>query len=483
MNRLLRITALAALGIILSGAAVAGLTRRADSFDHARHKGFFPDCTTCHASMGDAGKSAWPSPETCVACHDGKTLRLVDWKPRQGPRATNLKFTHPVHAFALEQCRTCHVESEADSARMDVQRAVVSRCFTCHGYEGAHPTSLPDSSCGTCHIPLSEAKLLSRNTVAAFPKPDSHRAPGFALGGHGKQASVPGQKPSTFTVSASCATCHARNLCLACHVNAPEEPAIQALALDERPAALQGPLPVPDSHQRADWARSHASQARSKSATCATCHTQESCRTCHSGAAPQRVQDLAKAGPGRAPGAQLARTKPTSHTWEFRDRHGPEASANSATCETCHVRESCLACHRPNGASSQTYHPAGFLTRHPSAAYNREANCSDCHNPGQFCQSCHKQAGLVSGGRGLGGRSFHDANTGFSLGHGQAARHNLESCVGCHAERDCARCHSSVGGGFGFSPHGPGFNAERLQKKNPQLCYACHGTAIPGAKP
>jgi hypothetical protein len=127
----------------------------------------------------------------------------------------------------------------------------------------------------------------------------------------------------------------------------------------------------------------------------------------------------------------------------------------------------------------QAYHPAAFLTRHPSAAWSRQANCSDCHNPGQFCQTCHLQSGLTAGANRLGGRGFHDAIPNFSLGHGQAARQTLESCASCHAERDCTACHSSVGGGFGFSPHGPGFNSERLLKKNPSLCVACHGTAIP----
>jgi hypothetical protein len=80
----------------------------------------------------------------------------------------------------------------------------------------------------------------------------------------------------------------------------------------------------------------------------------------------------------------------------------------------------------------------------------------------------------------IGPAGYHDVFRGFSLGHGQAARQSLESCAACHAERDCTACHSAVGGGFRFNPHGPGFNAARLLSKNPSLCTACHGTAIPG---
>jgi hypothetical protein len=37
-----------------------------------------------------------------------------------------------------------------------------------------------------------------------------------------------------------------------------------------------------------------------------------------------------------------------------------------------------------------------------------------------------------------------------------------------------------VGGGFRFNPHGPGFNASLARSKNPSVCIACHGRAIPG---
>jgi hypothetical protein len=173
---------------------------------------------------------------------------------------------------------------------------------------------------------------------------------------------------------------------------------------------------------------------------------------------------------------------PATHTASFREGHGAEASARPATCSGCHVRTQCLDCHRPDPSTTNTresYHPAAFLTRHPSQAWSRQANCSDCHNPGQFCQTCHVQSGLTAGANRLGGRGYHDAIPNFSLGHGQAARQSLESCASCHAERDCTACHSSVAGGFRFSPHGPGFNSERLLKKNPSFCVACHGTSIP----
>jgi hypothetical protein len=128
------------------------------------------------------------------------------------------------------------------------------------------------------------------------------------------------------------------------------------------------------------------------------------------------------------------------------------------------VRQDCLACHRPENGSNSAFHPTTFLARHPTAAYARQVSCSDCHNTQQFCASCHQQAGL-GGGNTLTGARYHDAKAAFFVGHGQAARQSLESCVSCHAERDCTACHSAQGGRR-FSPHGPGFDAERMRRRN-----------------
>jgi hypothetical protein len=73
---------------------------------------------------------------------------------------------------------------------------------------------------------------------------------------------------------------------------------------------------------------------------------------------------------------------------------------------------------------------------------------------------------------------YHDARSFFVSGHGGAARQSLESCVSCHTERDCLPCHSAQGGRR-FNPHGPGFDAERLRRKNFQMCTVCHGAAVP----
>jgi hypothetical protein len=477
----------ATLAAALMAAPSVGRTLQ-DAFPHREHANLFPLCTTCHAGIVEQGQPVWPDPSGCASCHDGVVEERIEWAPPSDAPEGNLRFTHAAHlrAVAAERpadstrardCGSCH--NVAGEPRMAVHHAVVGQCIDCHGLDAPH-VDVASTACATCHVRLTDAPGLTREEIAAFPKPQSHDDPGFLLGGHGRAAKGPGSTGPA-AVSASCATCHARNLCLTCHVNAPESPVILALALDSRSPAYAATLPVPASHAAPDFLRTHGRQAQGGGATCANCHTRQSCTTCHVGSPPRVIAALPDAGPERAAGAHVTRSAPASHTWDFRETHGAEASARPQTCETCHARSMCLDCHRPEGPRQAGYHPQNFLTRHPSAAYAREASCSDCHNPAQFCQDCHQQSGLVADSR-IGQAGYHDAFRGFSLGHGQAARQSLESCAGCHAERDCTACHSAVGGGFRFNPHGPGFNAARLRSKNPSLCVACHGRAIPGGQ-
>ena len=275
----------------------------------------------------------------------------------------------------------------------------------------------------------------------------------------------------------SCATCHARDFCASCHVNAPEQPAIATLATDPRSLAIKATVAAPTSHDVPGFLERHGVSARKAPQQCATCHTRESCATCHTGNT-RVAAALPAAGPGRAVGARLTRSAPVSHVPGFRDHHAAIAEAAASSCTTCHARSQCLECHRPSAAAaSRGYHPAGFLTRHPASAYSRETSCSDCHNAQVFCVSCHLKAGFTT--RAPLGAGYHDAKRSFLLGHGPAARQGLETCVSCHAERDCLACHAAQGGRR-FNPHGPGFNADLLKKKNPEMCTVCHGVNIPG---
>ncbi len=449
------------------------------AFDHAKHARVFVACSTCHAGIGGGPGSVMPTPQSCAACHDGTTERRVSWSPRAGPRISNLRFDHQRHtAFRGQRgdtstsCADCHTDQGGQWMR--VRGPSAPQCLGCHVPGGPPHLAAPDSACTTCHLTLPQATTLPPDRIARFPAPPSHNAGGFMEpGGHGSLA-----KRGPGTVAASCAVCHARDFCASCHVDAPETAPIQALAPDARSLAIPHSLAAPASHASPDFETAHGKLAARKDASCRTCHTQESCTACHQGSPPGTVLALYHAGPGRGEGAPTVRRAPASHGPGWRNGHGPFASAAMRSCTTCHVRSECLTCHIPNSTTRNNYHPAGYLTRHPADAYARSSSCADCHNTGEFCQTCHAQAGLSARRTLLGAGGYHDGNRQFVFGHGQAARQGLESCVSCHVERDCLTCHSAVRG-RGFSPHGPGFDPELMLRKNPQLCIACHGTAIP----
>ena len=464
-----------ALGTCAGSDAAAQEPTTGGGFDHFKHGRLFLTCATCHREPADGEGPLWPDPASCATCHDGTVQPRVDWRPPEAPRRSNLRFDHALVPVMTRpespeppECMACHAERGAPW--MAVQRVDMAQCLGCHGVETAH-LAAPDSVCATCHLPLVDAAQLTREDIAAFHVPPSHEAPGWVGARvHGRAATGAGAP-----VAASCATCHARDFCLSCHVDAPEQAAIQALAEDPRSTAIAVHLAPPASHGERTFLSRHGAAARRAPADCSTCHARESCLACHGGA-PRVAAALPARGPGRSAGVLIVRRPPGSHAGDFADRHAAPAARVPASCAGCHVRADCLACHRPDAGAAPGYHPAGFLARHPAAAYARETSCSDCHSTGAFCASCHATAGLRAPGPLRSG--YHDASVFFIAGHGGAARQSLETCVACHAERDCLTCHSALGGRR-FNPHGPGFDANRLRRKNPEVCTACHGTTIP----
>jgi len=215
----------------------------------------------------------------------------------------------------------------------------------------------------------------------------------------------------------------------------------------------------------------HAQHIDAAENECSDCHVEpgpsgdiklaivESCLDCH-----EQTQ------------ATVAMSSSPWHGAEWVNSHAADAAASPQTCANCHVRQDCLDCHMPDMASGAPgYHRADFLAGHATAAYSRETSCYDCHNAGSFCLSCHQQAGLVT--RVGTDAAFHDAGSSFSTGHGQAARQGLETCVACHTESDCVRCHSASTARI--NPHGPGWEGDDLQAKNSRACILCHGNSIP----
>lgn len=484
------------------GALEAGSQARppVEAFPHARHAGLFPVCAGCHEGIPTGNRAAfYPSPTLCAQCHDGQRVRRVEWTgPTRLP--SNLVFSHPQHAEESGQqlpCETCHT-TRTPPARMAVARARPELCITCHAH--AAPSHLAMTArCPACHTTVAKATALPADTIAAFPRPETHAAPDFVLT-HGGT--------TTDMARTRCAMCHARESCARCHPNAAQVPQIAALESDRRVAltvAAMNPVwPLPPSHRDADWLRRHGAAAAARPQACANCHTQPGCKTCHSGegvtGANAVIALLPVPAPGGPVGALVARdaagvavgvaraaagaadplaevpsaaaAAPPSrnrvHPAGFATRHGAAAAVNDPNCSSCHQRTFCVQCHA--GPSRPVFHPPAYLARHQADVYAAATDCTSCHNTESFCRACHRGAGLQAQGRT--DVAFHTGQPLWLLQHGQAAREGLQGCATCHAQQTCLRCHSTLT--WRVNPHGPGFDANRMAKKSPLMCARCH---------
>jgi predicted CXXCH cytochrome family protein len=157
------------------------------------------------------------------------------------------------------------------------------------------------------------------------------------------------------------------------------------------------------------------------------------------------------------------------HGDSFTLSHAAAASAGQPDCTNCHAENTCTQCH--DGLGSPSFHPVNFLASHGPEAFGRVSDCTACHSTEVFCRECHLNVGFDQGG-GL-SASFHtDQGIGF-FGHSLGARQDLESCVSCHQQTDCMRCHSARTG-LNVNPHGPGFDASSLISLNKATCDLCH---------
>lgn len=519
--------ALAAVPSVRGAVAdLAGADER--RFPHAEHAGLFPSCLGCHGGvlaedtttvplMGERGTSIYPTRAQCEGCHDGVQQARVEWdQPAREP--SNLRFSHAEHNREADlgdpafNCGQCH-QQRGTTAFMAVAEARPPTCIACHGHPA--PSHLAESSpCRTCHRPLTRAVALTPAQIADFPEPPSHREPGFIVD----------HAPSAAAVEQRCSVCHARESCERCHANAPAVAQIAALPRDARVGPLvagRAPeYPVPASHREPEWPYAHGDDARARIASCANCHTQPGCRSCHTGTlgaraiarlpqgddgprgvrlrghdpvwpsppapaatrvpevsngdvmlqgAPAQRRDTVRADSLRARTAPDTARRVRVHPPGFATRHGPAAGAERLSCSGCHeTKRFCTECH--DGEDRRRFHPPNFVARHPTDAYARAADCSSCHSREAFCGACHQRSGLQSEGR-L-NVAFHTAQPLWLIQHGRAARTGLESCTTCHVQRDCMQCHSIAG--WSVNPHGPGFDPGRMSARNAQTCRACH---------
>ena len=257
-----------------------------------------------------------------------------------------LKFSHYIHVTDNEMgCDECHGELGKPSFMAITHKT----CIDCHDEPEAEEINA--KTCGYCH----QEKQLP-NLKEWTPAPATSNRNVFvhteALAGQCKDchddlfaealSSVPKLTRSDIIEIRDDAHASGQD-CLTCHTD-------------------MDPAQQPESHDLA-WTKRHGFFGIQTDAACSVCHTEDSCKQCHS------------------------ITQPASHNnlWRLRS-HGAVASWDRDRCQVCHEEDSCTECH------SQT-RPRSHTGRWGKGKY--ASHCIGCHtaaSEGEGCMVCHENA-------------------------------------------------------------------------------------------
>ena len=347
-----------------------------------------------------------------------------------------IKFNHTKHVKDNGvECKVCHDAANSDKAA-DVLLPVMKTCAGCHDVEDK-------KECKLCHYDGVFKKLVSHKKELIF----SHKAH-IKMGKqcadcHGNMAEYKYAKdnPKSRTSMEICATCHnsekATNNCEACHTNLTNL--------------------KPKNHLSNSFLNEHkyVFSTTDEKNNCMMCHSDNFCQVCHQPANYKGMNDKA-------------------------NFFAPFYTYNSGT--------------RRDKAELQklnNVHNLNYLYTHGLDAQHKGFECKTCHDPVQFCTSCHTNDGnLVSG---IAPKTHLDPNfktfgvgTGGGL-HASLARNDIESCHDVDgADPVCIKCHFDNDGVKGTNPktHETGFmkdNHGLWHNSQGAICYRCH--TDPNARP
>jgi len=359
------------------------------------------------------------------------------------PQTLSIRFNHKKHVKDLKQtCKVCHAAVyNSDAASDRCLPRPTDTCDGCHDVDHSNPSAVKagtdaNGQCTFCHL-------------------------GDAAGQGGKVAPLVLPTPNLrFTHKKHLA----RNIqCGQCHGQ------IENLEL-----ATREQLP--------------------RMAGCFSCHNMSgaaqgdakgACTNCHLTQPNGRLKTAFTTG-DLIPPRWLHNA---GHTADWIERHKTIAADDSAFCGSCHSANYCTDCH-DGKVRPRKVHPNDWLSMHPQAARQDNPRCVSCHAQQTFCADCHRRTGVardVASGNRLAGRRFHPPPAEWTTSprgpnhHAWEAARNLNACVSCHTERDCATCHATKGlsGGQGVNPHPIGFvdKCKTAFSRNPRPCLVCHQTS------
>ncbi|NNJ70800.1 MAG: hypothetical protein HKP10_05870 [Kiritimatiellales bacterium] len=372
-----------------------------------------------------------------------------------------LKFSHFIHVEDNGmECADCH-GGAVDGHFLPITHET---CSDCH--EEAESETIATETCGYCHAESKPADLMRR------PVESEVKAPGVFV--------------HSAALAESCRDCHGTLMAEKFSV-VPDMNQYERLRIREAAHGTGMDCAVchadlsrdeePDSHG-ALWIRQHAMPGGQDEAVCSICHTEDSCRACHSVMQPAshnnrwRLDTHGAFADWNREGCMVcheedscsschSQVKPRSHTVLWIETHG---LGESGRCMVCHEPEGCNACHSEQAPSS---HNGSWEATHGLGDLD---SCYVCHTP-DTCTSCH--AGETPGS--------HSSGSWLET-HGLGA---LDNCSFCHVPDFCAACHQTTPpashGGTWESTHGFGGLSNCYVCHEPESCSACHQTTRPSS--
>jgi Cytochrome c7 and related cytochrome c len=362
-------------------------------------------CTACHSDDFD-NNYAKARPILCGVCHSSTTRSKTDVIPfprYKGTRALLFRFSHAEHVDKKARkdpatgfrgdCTFCH---KFDPQGVFAKFPGHTECATCHSKPGVTPqltAALDAAGCQGCHSPqeienpgfTKERRMITQTQVS------------------GKLVDI------KFTHVAHFAVRDRFNLdCTTCHYGIPESTSLSTLSL---PAMV-------DCVSCHDTSKSMRAEFR-----------MSNCQTCHA----TTVQGLF------TPASHTRNVKPISHTESFRFTHAGPAAEPNATCFVCHQNftssarstDSCSGCHAVLKPATHTARWKDDL--HGKYASAERASCATCHSS-DYCVRCHNEL-----------PRSHEPLPVFAGGaHATLALLDTRSCLTCHTfQNTCAECHTS----------------------------------------
>jgi hypothetical protein len=284
-------------------------------------------------------------------------------------------FPHSTHVDADVACAACHDMSGATRLDPAVRHVTIP------------PQVTKAKGCSDCHDTepkLRKAPARERAYRVNFNHVDHLKRTKDCKQCHKKLPETGDRELPAPPPMATCTGCHhhqrefADARCMPCHVD------------------LKGYKPETAFRHEGNWLATHGSLARPSAESCAACHDQTYCASCHSPATTPALQSVIF--PERVESAFI-------HRGDYVSRHMVDAGANPASCRSCHGTPFCDACHAANGFSASAAgaklrpltHSAGWVNNTDGGTHKREARrdisgCAACHDqrgPQNTCTACH----------------------------------------------------------------------------------------------